>query len=174
MSRLERAHARLRSALERAAATAADPAAFGARADPVSAWSVGQHLEHLLLSDRRILSWVESVAAEEGSVGNAGEAGAASWRGRLVLLTGFIPRGRGEAPDGTRPSGRDREAVERGLREMAALAARLGSRLEPLAASPARLPHPVLGAFTAAQWLRFAGVHHHHHEKIVRKILRRR
>lgn len=184
MADLRRAHGRLLAALERAAAVAAEPVAFEARADPVSAWSVGQHLEHLLLSDRRILGWVESVAeaggsvreAEEagGSVREADEAGAPSCRGWLVLVTGFIPRGKGQAPEATRPSGMAREAVERGLWEMTARAVRLGSSLEAIAVSSARLRHPVLGAFTGAQWLRFAGVHHAHHEKIVRDILRKR
>ena len=33
------------------------------------------------------------------------------------------------------------------------------------------VPHPILGSFTAAQWLRFARVHNAHHLAIVDDIL---
>ena len=31
-------------------------------------------------------------------------------------------------------------------------------------------PHPALGSFTPAQWLRFIDIHTHHHFKIIRDI----
>ena len=54
-------------------------------------------------------------------------------------------------------------------------------RVEGLAADAGRLqdvkgtlPHPLLGAFRAAAWVRFADVHTRHHLRIVADIDRRR
>lgn len=168
MRRIERDHGRLASALDRAVAWATDPGAFEARAEAVSGWSVGLHLEHLLLSDRAIVGWLERAAAGDASR----EPGGPSWRGRLVLWTGFIPRGAGRAPDFTVPEGLSRERVEEGFRRLRVRVDGLGARLPTLAAARATMRHPALGTFTSAQWLRFAGVHHAHHEKIIRDVLR--
>ncbi len=166
---------RLLESMERAVGWSADPTAFAAHAPEVSAWSVGRHLEHLLLSDRRIVGWLEGVGGGGGSGkrdrdADPGRRGP-TLAGRLVLLTGFIPRGRGQAPDFTMPADMSRDALENGFRAMRARVASLEPRLDALAASRATLPHPSLGLFTAPRWLRFAAVHHAHHEKIIRSIL---
>lgn len=153
---------------------------FDASVPEVSAWSVGRQLEHLLLSDRRILAWLERVADDDGSEpggrsevrGGSKRRGGPTLAGWLVLTTRFIPRGRGQAPDFTLPAGLPREEVEEAFRDIRGRLAALEPRLEALAASPATLPHPSLGIFTAPRWLRFARVHHEHHEKIIRRILR--
>lgn len=172
MKRVHKHYAGLVSALDRAVAWAGDPAAFGARAEEVSEWSVGQHLEHLLLGDRRIVDLLAAAAAGEDAASKPGQTGGPSWRGWIVLLTGFIPRGKGKAPDFTIPKQEEREEVEAGFGQVVRNTHRLGECLDAIDRSPACIRHPALGTFTAAQWLRFAGVHHVHHEKIVREILR--
>lgn len=185
---LERDHVRLVAAIERAVERAEDAAAFGARAEEVSDWSVGRHLEHLLLSDRGILDWLAPVARGEapdppgrgrGRDHGAGPGpsavegpGGPTPVGWLVLATGWIPRGRGSAPSMTVPEGRDRSKVAAGLREVLSTARGLSDGLDRLDEATGRMPHPALGAFTPGQWLRFARIHHEHHEKIYEDVLR--
>lgn len=164
----ERRHRRLGRAVDRALELASGAETFAARAPDISGWSVGRHLEHLLRSDRQILAWVEGVAAGASGLGGSGRPG---WRGWIVLLTGYIPRGKGRAPEFTRPEGMPREEVEAGFRDLAVRVRRIGFCLGTVARSRARLPHPSLGAFDASQWLRFAELHHRHHEKVIRDIL---
>lgn len=135
--RLARAHARLVAALDRALGWAGDGLAFEARVEVVSGWGVGQHLEHLLRSDRVILGWIEATVGEATWRGGTGPAaviepgprrsgaaandgrpadgsgrGRPTWAGRIVLLTGFIRRGKGRTPDLTTPTGLSRKDVE--------------------------------------------------------------
>ncbi len=185
---LERDHGRLVAAAERAVERAEDAAAYGALAEEVSDWSVGRHLEHLLLSDRGILDWLAPIARGEApgpSVSGRGSApgtpagdgpggaGGPTPVGWLVLVTGWIPRGRGSAPRMTVPEGRERTEVAAGLRAVLESARRLADDLERLDEATGRMPHPALGAFTPGQWLRFARIHHEHHEKIYEDVLRR-
>lgn len=171
MRRTERHHRELRRAVGRAVALASEPDTFAAHAPQVSGWSVGLHLEHLLRSDRYILAWVEAVAAGLCAERAEGAAGRPNWRGRVVLVTGFIPRGKGRAPALTRPEGLSREEVEAGFRDLADRIRSLGCCLKGVARSPVRMAHPSLGAFDASQWLRFTEVHHAHHEKVIRDVL---
>lgn len=185
MKRAARDHARFLAELDRALEWAGDPAVFEARAADISAWAVGEHLEHLLLADRTILGWVEAVAEgrreaggrsadpgdPDGVRGAETSRGGPTWRGRAVLWTGRIPRGKGRSPEFAVPLGRPRPEVGGGLREIRERAIRLEPALPALGYSKRRLRHPALGNFTAVQWLRFAGVHHAHHGKIVRDVL---
>lgn len=185
MKRAARDHARFLAELDRAVEWAGDPAVFEARAEDVSAWAVGEHLEHLLRADRVILSWWEAVAEGRREAGGRsadpgdregvrrGELsrGGVTWRGRAVLWTGGIPRGKGRSPKFAIPEGRPRPEVEGGLREVRERAIRLEPALQALEHAKGRLRHPALGNLTAAQWLRFTGVHHAHHGKIIRDVL---
>ncbi len=151
----------------RCEALARDPARRAACAASVSGWSVADHLEHLLLADRRILSWLETAAGGTATT----DRGGPSVTGLLVLLTGAIPRGRGQAPDGTRPEGVPPDALADGWSELLERVRTLRARTEELRASRARSMHPVLGSFGTWQWTRFARVHHGHHGAIIRQIL---
>lgn len=164
-------HRRWLAAMERAAERAADPSTFAARNPEISDWSVGTHLEHVLRADRGIVGWLTATAAGTEHPADDGARGSPSWRGWLVLWTGYIPRGAGRAPGPTVPEGMGREAVARGLREVLANARELSGELDALARSDARLEHPVLGSMCPLQWLRFGRIHHDHHRKIVRDIL---
>lgn len=168
---VRRDHGRFVSALERAVAWAEDPASFDARNDGVSAWSVGEHLEHLLLANRGMVDWLAPTIAGEEPELRGDPDGRPTVAGRVVLLTGYLPRGVGRAPGRTVPEGIDRIEVAEGLRSVLATTRELASGLQVIERSDARMTHPALGTLDAAEWLRFARIHHCHHEKIVRDIL---
>ncbi len=140
----------------------------------VSGWSVGQHVDHLAASDEVVLAGLRRILKTAGDPeAEAGSGSGPNLLARVCLLTGWIPRGRGQAPKAVLPG----ESVD-----AERLAARLdvlqdGLRsLEPelprLAASSVREPHPILGRLHPVEWLRFLQVHHRHHLKIVRDIRR--
>src|ERR1700744_188071 len=75
------------------------PELWRAHAPAVSHWTIGLQLEHVTLVNRVILKdRIESALKN-------GEAPAPPLLGRVVLLTGYIPRGRGNAPASTVPAG---------------------------------------------------------------------
>jgi hypothetical protein len=147
---------------------ASQPEKMSQQADAVSKWSVGQHVEHLTLSDEVILDGLRKLLAEPAS----GKPGKPRLIGRICLWSGFIPRGRGKAPQQVVPQGLamgillDRlEAVRKGFTQLEA-------STQSLASSTATVPHPVFGRLDACQWLRFTEIHHDHHHKIIRDIAR--
>lgn len=180
-----RSHEGVRNAIGECMALLEDTRACDARAASVSDWRVADHLEHLLLADRWIIGWIASVAGaespgpSEGATGPGAEApdgsadrgGKPSALGYAVLSTGFIPRGRGRAPEQSHPSDRTVPEIVAGFREVRDQVEALEARLGEVDASRLTLQHPVLGRFTPARWLRFADVHHEHHDKIIRDIL---
>jgi hypothetical protein len=133
-----------------------------ATVEPVSAWSVHRHVEHLLLANQSILGMIEAGQPP-------GTIEPRTLLGHFVLMSGYIPRGRGQAPEGTVPEGLSRT-------ELLVLRARVEELA--LALDPESLPegvvgnHPVFGGFTGANWLRLMAVHDNHHLKIVADIRR--
>ena len=132
-----------------------------------SEWSVQDHLEHLLQVDQTILGWIRTVI--DGTV-VSDPPGRPTFPGYLVLTLGFIPRGRGRAPDGTLPEGRTRSELIDGYAGVADLAKELRGGLSNIAGHHSVRRHPLLGCFTARQWLTFADIHHRHHDKIIADI----
>lgn len=139
------------------------------RAETVSRWSVGQHLEHLALSDAAVAGGLEKLAATPGAAG-----GHPNRVGRMVLLFGIIPRGKGQAWKQIIPG----ETVD-GARLAASfddVARRLKAVFEPrpgqLEAPPGRFRHRIFGDLHAFQWLRFVDIHHRHHARIIRDVRR--
>jgi len=135
-------------------------AADDAVADDVSAWSVHQHVEHLLLANEGMAGMIATGRALQAPEPK-------TMLGRVVLMTGFIPRGKGQAPDGTVPEGLSRD-------DLLALHARAEQAVRALdvegLTGDVVGDHPVFGGLTARDWLRFMSVHDHHHLKIVRDI----
>jgi DinB family protein len=177
---LRRVHAQILRQLALMAELARGPEAeLAARAPAVSGWSVAEQLEHLVLVDRAVLKSVRRILDDPHgqSAQSAQPAPGINLVGRVVLGTGFIPRGRartmppyqpGAAPAAAAGSGiLGIEEIERGVRE-------LEPRLGELEASGIRSRHPLFGGLGGRQWLRFVTVHHHHHLKIVRDIRRAR
>ncbi len=148
---------------------ARDAAHCAKAASTVSEWSVGDHLEHVMRADAGILQWLHKVAG-----GNEpDQSGRPTRVGYLVLLLGFIPRGRGKAPTWTRPERPRMDVIRDGLGEARESAHRLRGHVATLRNSPARMPHPLLGHFSAYQWVRFARIHHAHHRRIMDDIVSR-
>ena len=138
------------------------------RAPQVSAWSIGQQLDHMLNSGARIL--VAITACLEHPEDNVRER--PTWKGRVVLFLRWIPRGTGKAPGPSLPaaqtSSETREKAER-LQEQLAL---LELRRAEIESCLGRYPQPGLGFFLAREHLLMLTIHTRHHLKIVRDIER--
>lgn len=166
--RLRRSIVGVSAGIDACLALARDPERWSDRDPEVSGWSVGEHVEHLYLADRGVLSWIPRALDDPG----APEEGGPSRIGRVVLLTGRIPRGRGRAPEGTGPSGAEAPEVAASLPKLADLLSDLGERSDEVAACRATLGHPALGHFDTLRWLRFLHIHHAHHRRIIDEIPR--
>ncbi len=168
VSRTSRSYEGLVRGIERCLELAGDRERLARRDDGVSAWDVGQQVEHLARADSGIVKWVLATIDEPG---RGQRTGRPSGAGRAVLATGWIPRGRGRAPEGTVPGGLSEADLLGRLEAVRATCEELRPRLRALQRSRRTREHPVLGHFTPAEWLRFLHVHHRHHDKIIRKIL---
>lgn len=152
--------------LDELVALANEPELAALRTDEVSSWSVGEQLEHLMLSDRMILDGFETLL--NSTVTSAG--GRPTAIGRFILLVGYIPRGRGRAPKGVVPGTLSPTEIASGFGVIKDRFEKLDSRLGEVEASRATHRHPLLGHFNPGQWLKFVKIHHHHHAKIIRDI----
>ncbi len=131
------------------------------RSGPVSAWSVGQHLEHCVLSMRSMLG---NLLACTGPAPEASPAPA----GLRVLAAGKIPRGAAEAPEVARPKvDAAPDELEIGLAECSSLLLRA-----PEIREDAWSRHFALGILRRDQAMRFLEIHTDHHLGIIRDILR--
>lgn len=129
----------------------------------VSGWSIHRQVEHSAVSSKEILGVVQVLRDGGGEVG-----GRLGRTGTLILLTGWIPRGKAQAPERVLPhETSDPDAIRAALAE----ARRLAAGPRP-ARGGKRFLHPALGPMNARQWLRFARIHTRHHLKIVRDIAR--
>ena len=152
--------ARIRGQLERLHALCGN-ARLADVNERVSKWSPAEHVDHLLKVTGSVLKRVPSSE----DVGNG-----ISLLGRAVLALGWIPRGRGKAPErlaGTRATADElRASVDRVRGHLDAIDAASvdGTRVR-------NVPHPRFGGLTPAQALRFVSVHNEHHLKIVAEIL---
>ena len=135
---------------------------LGAVVAKLSGWSIAAHLDHTLKATRLIVASIASGHALQGS--------GISMLGRVVLLTGYIPRGRAKSPESLVGMACAKEEL---LEQRKAVAAELAALAAPFAqnGSTRLVRHPFFGALTAKQGLRFAEVHTEHHLKIAREIL---
>jgi len=132
---------------------------------PVSGWSVLDHVEHLALADEASLHQLEAALERDSGP-------PIRLAGRAVLLTGWIPRGVGKAPEPSRPASSGREAVVTRFEAVRHRVEELSGKLGQIGSGRGRASHPVFGGLSAAQWLRFLTIHHHHHRKIIDAIRR--
>lgn len=129
-----------------------------------SAWTPSEHLDHSLKVAVAVVRTLLRADAQRGRRISA--------LGRLILFLGWIPRGRGKAPE--RLSGARASSVEL-LATLDHHEAQL-AQLEASHLASARgpiVPHPYFGGLTPPQALRFVAIHTHHHLKIVADVLRR-
>jgi hypothetical protein len=89
-----------------------------------------------------------------------------SFSGKVILFTGYIPRGKAKAPEAVKPrSGGNPEVIEK-LHRIANGLLTTVSALE----TPNGFAHPYFGWLTPDQTFRFLTIHIRHHLKIVKKI----
>jgi hypothetical protein len=143
------------------------------RNDQISAWSPAQHLDHLARVLERVFRTIDVLLEDEDP--RILHSGRPHFAARMLLLTGWIPRGRGRAPEEVLPEPRPvRHRVRELLERVTAEARAHSTRGDALQEAGGRLPHPLLGAFNAAEWARFAFVHTRHHLAILGEVDRRR
>lgn len=130
----------------------------------VSQWTPSEHLDHSVKVMSSIVRRLLHADAERGRP--------LSVIGRLVLLFGWIPRGRGKSPERLRGARVTREELAAALDALASQLARLDASHLAHARGPV-VPHPSFGGLTPSQAVRFAAIHTKHHLKIVADLLRR-
>ncbi|NBC15794.1 MAG: DUF1569 domain-containing protein [Bacteroidetes bacterium] len=134
----------------------------------VSGWSAAQHLYHIWLANGKMLTAVQVIHRGGGPVTTEG---ALEPTGRHVLEHG-ITRGQAQAPVGVRPPETvTREVLTETLARSRAKAEAVEELLPEVPDLEGRLPHPFMGALTAAQWLRMARLHAEHHLALARDVL---
>ncbi len=167
--KLRRDHGELLESLDVIIGQASDSELCHASAPDVSGWSVKDHLEHLSVANDLIVKWIERARDGDPELETGGGP---SLIGRVVLLTGAFPRGRGKAPDPTRPKDTSAEELAARFTGIRERVTGLGDSLGQLQASSARRNHFAFGDLNAVQWIRFSVVHNNHHQKIIRDVLR--
>ena len=137
-------------------------------APSVSGWSVAEHVEHLARAHEPLFSKLAALAeADDPALAH----GRLSLAGHWVLWTGRIPRGRGQAPERTRPAAGSLQQVRSLLAGASDAFERLATKRSELDAVRARIDHPYFGRLLPKHWLRFVELHHDHHLAIIRDIL---
>ena len=158
---------RLVEGWQRVAEIAAGPAERLHRRDHAkSGWSVAQHLDHTLTTDRAIRLALRRL--EKGRGDPPAERGV---KARMVMRLNRLPRG-ARRPDFARPADSPAAGeLSAQAREAQAQYAAMGDRAEDLAAIRLTAAHHLLGPLDAADWIRFAAIHLEHHLKIVDEVL---
>lgn len=148
--------------LDEIARLAASSSTLSASSQAISGWTVAEHLDHLLKVSGSV---IEIILDPKEEIPRR-----ISLIGRAILLTGWIPRGRGRSPKsviGTRANG---EEIGQALEKIRALLGPVSSS-SSFRTDVAIVRHPVFRGLTAAQGLRFLVVHNRHHLKIVREVI---
>ena len=125
----------------------------------------------LSIASEGIVSWIERARDGDPELDTGGGP---SLAGRIVLLVGAFPRGRGRAPERTLPRGTSAEELAAKFRGIRERVEGLEGSLAQLQVSSATRNHFAFGNLNAAQWLRFAVIHDHHHQKVIRDVLEAR
>ena len=166
--KLLRAHAGLLASLDVEIEQASDSALCDASAPAVSKWSVKDHLEHLSIAHGGIVSWIERARDGDPQLDTGGRP---NLLGRIILLVGAVPRGRGKAPERTLPEGASPEELTARVAGIRERVEELEDSLAQLQASRATRSHFAFGGLNAVQWLQFCVIHHNHHQKIIRDVV---
>jgi len=132
----------------------------------VSAWSVANHLEHVLRAHIAILQQIEKHFSHEPEKGKR-----LTLLGRFVLLFGRFPKGFAKAPNLSAPRGCTESELRDYLTEFEATCERLQQNIPELTKSHYAFPHPFFGQMSIKQWLRLIEVHTRHHLRIIENIL---
>ncbi|UCC84394.1 MAG: DinB family protein [Gemmatimonadota bacterium] len=139
------------------------------RARRISTWSVAEQLDHIARATQAMAGAIEEALRVEGPGG-----GRPSLVGRMVLFTGWIPRGVGKAPAFTRPAAASREQLGSLLAQSRQALDRLEARLPEIDGARGRVNHFAFGDLTPRQWLSAIEIHTRHHLKVIRDIQKAR
>ncbi len=138
-------------------------------APSVSGWSVAQHMVHLALANAHMLTAVQRIVARATP---AERVGRPTFSGRIVLLMGDFPRGKGEAPArSVPPETVAREDLLSALERSRRILESTALVLPDVEFATWRVKHPVFGWLNARQWLRMLAIHADHHFAIIDDIL---
>ena len=137
------------------------------RRDPQQ-WSVVEIVEHLTRAYSGTAKGFERCLEK-----NASLASTASMRQRLqqfaLINLGYFPEGR-QAPKHIRPTGElDLAAVLDAVRRDLARLDESAARTRQALGTGKMLDHPILGALSVDQWLKFHVVHTAHHARQIRQ-----
>ena len=125
---------------------------------PKSAWCVAEQLDHTI----KVASSTIQVVLKPN---NPTLPYKMNIMGRLVLLFGWIPRGRGKAPEKLNGTRATRAQLEAQLAELDTVIDR--ALAEPPRDDAPILRHPAFGGLSYAESLAFVAVHTNHHLKII-------
>lgn len=130
----------------------------------VSLWSVSQQIDHTAKVFQTAMKCINGRKIQEGKGINL--------LGKIILKTGYIPRGIAKSPEPVRGiprSGRDLLVYLSGI---SALLDEFFKESSQYSQIELVFPHPYFGMLNRPQALRFIQVHNNHHFKIIRDILR--
>lgn len=155
---------RLREQIRTIRAISAGPEEQFFRIDTgISGWSPAEHLDHLIKVASAVVGRIRDADAAPGKRG-------ISFAGRIILATGWIPRGKGRSPERMRGTRATPAAIEAALVELEESLGRVDAAM--VASRRPTVPHPRFGGLTPSQGLRFVVIHNAHHLKIVDEILK--
>ena len=135
------------------------------------AWTVAEIVEHLSITERRLLGVMTQMAG--AGEPTAADGGPAAFR--PFSLDEYIARAKDqkfEAPEFIRPTGKAplADSLAR-LRESRAELERLRPGFERADLSAKLYPHPAFGPLNAYQWLAFIGIHERRHLAQIERLL---
>jgi hypothetical protein len=145
-----------------------EPILYGVDSD-ISLWCPAQQLHHAAL----VMASISDIAMKLYQDEDPGivRRGWPTTTGFAVLLFGHIPRGGAQSPsEFLSPPEVTRPEVEAAWHSLEKKLEHLEARARYLYDLRGRWPHPLLGPFTAPQWIRFARVHTDHHLGLARDI----
>lgn len=125
-----------------------------------SAWTLLQHLEHLVITGRSTPKLI--LDALEGSstlpLNDSGE---------LLFKLGAIPRGKTQAPAFALPKGTSAKKIKQGFVRLKVSMEDFFPQIEQMRNAEGRSEHPALGGLTPLLWFKFLEIHLAHHLSII-------
>jgi hypothetical protein len=136
----------------------------------ISSWSISQHIHHSLLVAAGIFEILGEMI-EEGDKPAKPTPKGTSLLAYPVLVFGYIPRGKGRSPaQFLAPEGVKADEIVQLNAAVVGMLEDLEVNGDRLTTVPGKRAHPVLGALSASEWLRFLVIHNGHHMKIIRQL----
>jgi hypothetical protein len=133
----------------------------------VSGWSVAQHGYHTFLAAGLALRNVAQLVAGEGMLIRHDAEPSELFP---QLVAGGFPEGTQAPRMVVPPAAVDPELLQQEIDGARAAARETAGILDAIDGASGRIPHQLLGALTAGEWLRFARMHTQHHLGIARRV----